>query len=637
MALSFSDQSSLPEGGASLEEVHETVETSEKKGFWRKLMAFVGPAYLVSVGYMDPGNWATDLAGGSQFGYKLIWVLLMSNLIALLLQSLSARLGIVRRRDLAQASRESYPKLINYFLYFLAEVAIAATDLAEVVGMAIGLQLLFDLPLLIGVSITVLDTFLFLFLQRLGIRKMEAFILALIGVIGLSFLIEVVLARPEPAEVAKGFIPSLPNEQALYIAIGIIGATVMPHNLYLHSALVQTRKIRRTPRKMREALRFNVIDSLVALNLAFLVNAAILVLAAATFFQSGMFHVAEIQDAHQLLERFLGTQWAPILFAVALIAAGQSSTITGTLAGQIVMEGYLNLRLQPWLRRLITRLIAIVPAFLVIWLMGEEETGPLLVLSQVVLSLQLGFAIIPLIHFVSDPITMGTMVINRGVKILAWVSALIIVVLNAKLTYEEISAWMVAAGDQAIWLWLTVVPLAVFAGGVLLYITFQPLFQPQRKPYSHMPHGGDRPLVHLPELHYRRIAIALDFSSVDPYVLQHALSQGEPHTEYLLIHVVETVGALVMGRTIRDLETATDRQYLEAYAEQLKEKGYKVHFKLGYGSPKTAIADLAQEWAADLLVMGGHGHRLFKDILFGTTIEDVRHRVTMPVLVVREP
>ena len=261
----------------------------------------------------------------------------------------------------------------------------------------------------------------------------------------------------------------------------------------------------------------------------------------------------------------------------------------------------------------------------------------MLVLSQVVLSLQLGFAIIPLIHFVSDPVTMGTMVINRGIKVLAWVSALIIVALNAKLTYEEISTWLTAAGENAIWLWLTVVPIAVFSGGVLLYITFHPLFRPRHLPPAHLPHGGARPLVPLTALHYRRIAVALDFSAVDPYVLQHALSQGEPQTEYLLIHVVETVGAWVMGRTIRDMETTRDRQNLDAYAEQLRAQGYLVHCRLGYGSPKTAIADLAQEWAADLLVMGGHGHRMLKDILFGTTIEDVRHRVSMPVLVVRGP
>ena len=368
----------------SLEEVNESVDTRKKGGFFRKLLAFAGPAYLVSVGYMDPGNWATDIAGGSQFGYKLIWVLLMSNIMAVLLQSLSARLGIVRGRDLAQASRESYPPFVNIVLYILAEIAIAACDLAEVLGMAIGLQLLFGLPLLWGVCLTLLDTFLLLFLINRGMRKMEAFILILVTTIGLAFLMEMIFARPDIGELLTGFIPSLPDSAALYIAIGIIGATVMPHNLYLHSSLVQTRKFEKSESKIREAIKFNFIDSVVALNLAFFVNAAILVLAATTFYKAGMFNVTEIKDAHRFLEPLLGTQWAPVLFAVALIAAGQSSTLTGTLAGQIVMEGYLNLRIQPWIRRIITRLLAIIPAVLTIVFLGEGATGQLLILSQVI-------------------------------------------------------------------------------------------------------------------------------------------------------------------------------------------------------------------------------------------------------------
>ncbi|MGH2552626.1 MAG: Nramp family divalent metal transporter, partial [Chitinophagaceae bacterium] len=396
---------------ASLSEVHQSVDTTSlKRSGWRRILAFFGPAYLVSVGYMDPGNWATDLAGGSQFGYKLIWVLLMSNLMALLLQSLSARLGIVRGRDLAQANRETYPRYINYALYGLAEVAIAATDLAEILGMAIGIQLLTGLPLIWGVCITVLDTFLFLLLQRLGMRKMEAFIIALVAVIGFSFLFEIILAKPDLGEVATGFVPSIPNNTALYIAIGIIGATVMPHNLYLHSALVQTRKIKRDDAGIKKALKLNFIDSAIALNLAFFVNAAILVLAATVFFKTGRTDVAEIKQAHELLSPMLGSNLAPILFAVALIASGQSSTITGTLAGQIVMEGYLKIRIAPWIRRLMTRLIAIIPAVIVILINGEKNIDSLLILSQVILSLQLGFAIIPLIHFTSDKKTMGKFV-----------------------------------------------------------------------------------------------------------------------------------------------------------------------------------------------------------------------------------
>ena len=332
----------LHEEFTSLGDVNQSIDTTQKRKGWRRVLAFFGPAYLVSVGYMDPGNWATDLAGGSKFGYQLIWVLLMSNLMALLLQSLSARLGIVRGRDLAQANRETYPRPVNFAFYLLAEVAIAATDLAEILGMAIGIQLLTGLPLIWGVSLTVADTFLFLLLQRLGMRTMEAFIICLVGIIGLSFLAEMIIAKPDMGEVVKGFIPSIPNEEALYIAIGIIGATVMPHNLYLHSALVQTRKIKRDHAGIKRVLKLNFIDSAIALNLAFFVNAFILILAATVFYTTGRTDVAEIKQAHELLAPMLGSNLAPILFAVALIASGQSSTITGTLAGQIVMEGYLH-------------------------------------------------------------------------------------------------------------------------------------------------------------------------------------------------------------------------------------------------------------------------------------------------------
>src|SRR5882757_2903944 len=420
----------------SLSEVHGSVDATGKGPRWKQLFIFFGPAYLVSVGYMDPGNWATDLAAGSKFGYSLIWVLLMSNGMAILLQNLSARLGIVRGRDLAQANREVYPKYINLPLYVLAEIAIAACDLAEVLGMAIGIQLLTGLPLIYGVCITVLDTFLLLFLQRLGMRRMEAFIVGLIAIVGVSFLIEILLARPSPREIATGFIPILHGKEALYIAIGIIGATVMPHNLYLHSALVQTRKIRPGEEHMRKALTINFLDSAIALNLAFFVNAAILILAATVFFKTGKTNIASIKEAHQLLP-MLGTDLAPKLFAIALIAAGQSSTITGTLAGQIVMEGYLQLRINPWLRRLLTRLLAIIPAVAVILLMGEAAVDNLLVFSQVILSVQLGFAVIPLIHFVSDRSTMGAFVISPFIKTLSWAVAALLVYLNIKLVVQE--------------------------------------------------------------------------------------------------------------------------------------------------------------------------------------------------------
>jgi len=620
----------------SLEDVHSSIDTTPKKGFLRKLFAFAGPAYLVSVGYMDPGNWATDIAGGSHFGYALIWVILMSNLIAMLLQSLCARLGIVAGKDLAQLSRITYSKGINLFLYVLAEIAITATDLAEVLGMAIGIQLLFGIPLLIGVSITVLDTFVLLILQHYGMRKMEALIVGLISVIGFSFLAEMIFAKPLMSELFTGFIPSIPNSYALYIAIGIIGATVMPHNLYLHTALVQTRKYKKTPKGIWEAIKFNTIDSIVALNLAFFVNAAILVLAAAAFYKSGMFHVEEIQDAYRLLEPILGTHLAPILFAVALIAAGQSSTITGTLAGQIVMEGYLNIRIQPWLRRLITRLLAIIPAFLTILIMGEKETGPLLVLSQVVLSLQLGFAVIPLIHFVSSKKLMGEFMINKWIKLFAWSSALIIVVLNIKLVFDEINSWIISAGSNSIWVWLTAVPVAVFSGIILVFITVKPFFKKKIIEKTKIPHGGPKELIDFTYPQYKRIAISVDFSDLDGETIKNALSQGGKDGEYLLIHIVETAGASVFGKEIYDFETGTDEQYIKEYAERLNSRGYKTNWKLGYGTPKKSIPNIVTENESDLLVMGAHGHKLVKDILFGTTVDAVRHKVKVPVLVVRK-
>ncbi|MCB0429498.1 MAG: Nramp family divalent metal transporter [Flavobacteriales bacterium] len=620
--------------GHSLSEVYATVETTGKKSLGKRLLAFLGPAYLVSVGYMDPGNWATDIAGGSQFGYKLIWVLLMSNLMALLLQSLSARLGIVRNRDLAQASREAYPGWINSFLYILAEIAIAATDLAEVLGMAIGLQLLFHLPLLAGVSLTVLDTFILLQLQNLGMRKMEAFILSLVTIVGLSFLMEMFFAQPDLGGIAGGLIPSALNNEALYIAIGIIGATVMPHNLYLHSALVQSRKIDKSREGIRSALRFNILDSTIALNLAFFVNAAILVLAAATFFRNGMYDVSEIQDAHQFLAPILGTKLAPILFAVALIAAGQSSTITGTLSGQIVMEGYLNLRIQPWLRRLITRALAIIPALLVIWLMGEKETGKMLIFSQVLLSLQLGFAVIPLIHFVSDKKKMGEFAIGRVTKIFSWLCALVIIGLNVKLVVDEITGWLTTYPQHSTLIWTTAVPVAALCACVLLYITLMPLLN-KRKHAIRPPHVGLQKLSQeeLPGFH--RVAIAIDFSDADSKAIAHAIAQGGNMATYVLIHIVETAGAMVYGKEINDFETGADKENLTQYASALTAKGYRVETKLGFGNPRRKLPEIVNEQKVNLLVMGAHGHSWFKDLIFGTTVESVRHRVGVAVLIVK--
>ena len=620
----------------SLSEVNSSIDTTQGKG-WRKLLAFMGPAYLVSVGYMDPGNWATDIAGGSRFGYALIWVLLMSNLMALLLQSLSARLGIVRQLDLAQASRSTYNRGVNFSLWILAEIAIAACDLAEVLGMAIGLQLLFDLPLLWGVSLTVLDTLLLLFLQSYGIRKIEAFIIALVAIIGGAFLIEMFLAKPNFPELAKGFIPSIPNDQALYIAIGIIGATVMPHNLYLHSSLVQTRRIQRTDQGIWTSIKYNFIDSAIALNAAFFVNAAILVLAASTFFKAGMNEVEDIQDAYKFLSPMLGTQWASMLFGIALVAAGQSSTITGTLAGQIVMEGYLNLRIAPWLRRLITRLIAIIPAFIVISVYGEEETGALLIFSQVVLSLQLGFAIIPLIHFNSDKEKMGDFVIKPWIKIAAWLIAIVIVSLNVKLVLQEVTGWLADAGENAWIVWVTVVPVCLAAGALLLYITFKPIFEKRTAERdAKLPHGTAVKLDVSSKLIYNRIAITIDFSKMDTLTIRSALAQGGLTARYLLLHVVETAGAMVYGSDIEDQESAKDKQALENYRKQLEEKGYDVETKIGFGNPRRTIPQMVKEFQADLLVMGAHGHKFLKDLIFGATVDTVRHRVDIPVLVVKE-
>jgi len=619
----------------SLEEVHESVSTQNKKKGFRKILAFLGPAYLVSVGYMDPGNWATDIAGGSQFGYTLVWVLLMSNLMALLLQSLSARLGIVTQRDLAQASRETYSKYINYILYFLAEIAIAACDLAEVLGMAIGINLLFGIPLLEAVLITVLDTFLLLFLINKGIRKMEAFIIALVAIIGFSFIFEMIFAEPEMGKVLAGLIPSIPNSAALYIAIGIIGATVMPHNLYLHSSLVQTRKFDRTPAGIKQALKYNLIDSTIALNLAFFVNAAILILAAATFHKNGMYEVAEIQDAHQFLEPLLGTKWAPVLFAVALIAAGQSSTVTGTLAGQIVMEGYLHFRIQPWVRRIITRLIAIIPAVIVILIYGESVTGKLLILSQVILSLQLGFAIIPLIHFVSDKSKMNGFHISRTTQVVSWIIATIIVSLNAKLVYDEITSWL-ASSNHPMVLWFTVVPLAFGFAALLLYIVFKPFIAKfKSKTINHSPHHLKLKFSPRKSQSIQNIAISVDFSHADEAALNKAFELGGIDTEYTLIHIVETVGALMYGVNIHDHETTIDEKLLLKYKEMLSEKGFKIKTELGFGKPNSVIPKIINEGSFDILVMGTHGHTGLKDILFGTTVDKLRHKISIPLLIVK--
>lgn len=425
----------------SLQEVYKSIPVPKKGSFFKKLLAFVGPGYLIAVGYMDPGNWATDLAGGSMFGYTLLSVVLVSNLMAILLQALTARLGIATGRDLAQACRDHYSKPVNFGLWILCELAIAACDLAEVIGSAIALNLLFGIPLLYGVLITALDVILVLLLQNKGFRYIEAIVISLMVTIFVCFGIEMLLSKPDMGGVFGGFVPSsqiVNNPQMLYIALGILGATVMPHNLYLHSSIVQTRKYEETPQGKRSAIRFATIDSTVALMLALFVNAAILILSAAVFHTSGHTDVAEIEDAYQLLTPLLGTGLASILFGVALLASGQNSTLTGTLAGQIVMEGFLNIRMKPWLRRLITRLIAIIPAVLVIGIYGDGATGDLLILSQVILSLQLSFAVIPLVMFTSDKQKMGELVAPKWLSALSWFVAILIAGLNVYLLYGTI-------------------------------------------------------------------------------------------------------------------------------------------------------------------------------------------------------
>jgi manganese transport protein len=615
----------------SLDEIHGTIDTTVHTTWWRRLFSFLGPAYLISVGYMDPGNWATDIAGGSKYGYALIWVLVLSNLSAILLQSLCARLGIVRRLDLAQASRIEYPRFINLVLYGLAEVAITATDLAEILGMAVGLYLLFDLPLLWGVLITFFDTILLFWLLGKGVRRMEAVILTLISIIGVAFLVQIILAKPDAAGIAGGLFPHLPDSGALYIAIGIIGATVMPHNLYLHSALVQTRSTSRNERGLRDAIKFNVIDSSIALNLALFVNAAILILAASTFNVHGFREVTDITDAHTLLAPLLGSTLAPILFAVALIAAGQSSTVTGTLAGQVVMEGYLGLRLRPWVRRIITRALAIIPAIVVIALAGDGAVGELLVLSQVILSLQLGFAIVPLIRFVSDKRRMGVFAIKLWIKILAWTVAVVIVGLNVNLIYEELTSWASSGSAPAIVV-ATVSSLVFILGGTLLYITFAPIRGGTEAEAD--THVAPSVIEIGSALQTQRIGVTVDFTKADSRAISTAMNIARSGATLVIIHVIETTTARIFGRSVDDAETITDSTRLDNYVSQITSQGIACEAHLRPGVPNKAIVDAVTELNIDMLVMASHGHRVIGDLIRGATIDRVRHNVSIPVLII---
>jgi manganese transport protein len=452
--------------------------------------------------------------------------------------------------------------------------------------------------------------------------------------VGVAFLTEMFIVKPQVDEVLSGFTPSLLSGNALYIAIGIIGATVMPHNLYLHSSLVQTRKVEKSAKGIREALKFNLIDTSIALNLAFFVNAAILVLAATAFYKNGLFEVAEIEDAYHLLDGIFGSL-SPTLFAIALIASGQSSTITGTLAGQIVMEGHLNLRIEPWLRRLITRLLAIVPAFFTILYYGEDALGDLLVLSQVVLSLQLGFAVIPLIHFNSDKGRMKEFAIKNWVKVLAWTSAIIIVGLNVKLVIQEVSGWMATSEGNTWWIYLVIFPVLLGTALLLGYVFLAPFLRQKERPISSVPHGPALEIGAIEAIEYKRIGIPVDFSGKDRDTIRNALIQGGKEARYYLIHVVETAGARFHREKVMDYETQMDTRNLEKYQENLRELGYNASVFVGYGTASQAIVQAVQEHQIDLLVMGAHGHKGLSDLVFGTTLESVRHKVNIPMLIIR--
>ena len=651
----------------SLSEVHRSVPVPTSGNWLRRMFAFAGPAYLVSVGYMDPGNWATDLQGGARFGYQLVWVLLMSNLMAVLLQTLAARLGVVTGKDLAQACRDYYPPALAIPLWLLCEVAIVACDLAEVLGAAIGLNLLFGIPLIWGVIITALDVLILLALSRLGMRRMEAFIVSLVVTIGICFAIEMVLSRPDLAALFGGFIPRGADGSfhlfarvagggvsvlglhgdSLYIAIGILGATVMPHNLYLHSSLVQSRAVEQSTEGKRQACRMNLVDSAVALNAAFFVNAGILVLAAATFHYSGHQDVARIEDAHRLLAPLLGTTLASVLFAVALLASGQSSTITGTLAGQIVMEGFLRIRIRPWLRRLISRGLAIIPAVIFIAWKGADAVDELLVFSQVILSLQLSFAVIPLVTFTGDRRKMGEFANPPWVMALAILVSAIILGLNANLVLQELSGWLQAPGAAGLWVRFLVVPLVGALGLIVVYLVLAPIFERLAPalmariaesvavPGGRVATGGARVRPADVGEPARRVALALELGPADAAVLEHVRREElTTRTELLLLHVVESAAGRYLGPEASDRETREDEAMLEAIADEFRGRGVPARILLGHGDAKSELARMVNEEGADLLITGSHGHRMLQDLLYGATTSALRHRVRCPVLTI---
>lgn len=618
---------------ASLGEVHASVSTDHAT-LWKRMFAFAGPAYLVSVGYMDPGNWATDLEGGAKFGYRLLWVLVLSNAMAILLQTLSARLGIVTQSDLAQACRKTYPGWISASLWVLCEIAIAACDLAEILGAAIGIKLLFGIPVLAGVMLTAADTLLLLWLSRLGMRAMEAFVLALIAVMALCFGIELFMAKPLLGPIALGLIPKI-NSSSLYIAIGILGATVMPHNLYLHSALVQTRRIGRSEADKRTACFFNFLDSAVALNGAMLVNAAILILAAAVFFTKHI-EVTRIEQAYEMLSPLLGTTVASAVFAIALLCSGQSSTLTGTMAGQVVMEGFLNFRMQPWLRRVMTRFVALVPAVLTVWKSGEAGTYQLIILSQVILSLQLPFAIVPLIHFTSDKERMGKLANPGWVKGLGWSAAAVIISLNFWLAYDSMQEWASSAGT---WFWFLALPVAAGLVFLLGFVVVEPWLP---ETIRRMGRPVDAPRK-APEVgvapSYHRILVPLDHTELDQVAVAHAVAMARlHHARVYLMHVEEGVTSQFFGPLASTAEVEQGREYFDAIVQNIEDQAVPVELTIVHSNkPADAIIKEALKVDSDLVIMGAHGHRGLKDLVFGTTINRVRHGVRAPLFIVSAP
>ena len=607
-----------------------TVEVKRRNSF-RRLLAFAGPAYLVSVGYMDPGNWATDIEGGARFGYALIWVLVLSNGMALLLQTLAARLGVVTGYDLAQGCRREYPRPVTLTLWVLTEIAIASTDLAEIIGTVIGLNLLFGLPLLWGCVVTAFDTFLLLAIQRLGVRRMEAFILMLVGTIAACFFIEVFLAKPDWGAAMAGLQPTMPAG-ALVVAIGIIGATVMPHNLFLHSSLVQTRAIDRTYTGRAEACRFNLVDSLVALNGALLVNVAILIMSAADFHSRGIV-VTELQQAHQLLNQLLGGTVAPLAFGLALLASGQSSTLTGTISGQVVMEGFLDIRLRPWIRRLITRCVALVPAVVVIYLYGNGGSYRLLILSQVVLSLQLPFAVIPLVHFTSQREKMGAFVSPLWLRLLSWGVAGVILFLNGWLVELSIGDTMAA---QPLWLRGVAVCVAGALTALLVYMFAIPFFG-RRKVWD-LDTGTTGGVVvqqmRVPSL--RCLGVAMEHGPGDADALAMAVTLAKAQgARLVLLHVVESPGSMVYGASSDSLHGRKDQAHFEEIARGIEGPDQPVDVVVRSGAAVETIVALTRELGLDMLIMGAHGHTGWKDLVFGETITGVRHALTIPVVVVR--